>query len=490
MCTDNAIGGIAYRICNAPRSWSHARERCEAQGMVLAQPSSPESMTALGAALKRAFWLGGSDRASEGEWRWTDGTVISRARRFGKPFVNLPESAYYFQSFGQLEVDFGRNCLRLAEGRVDAHACQEALPFVCQERPTEYAPQENARATCTSDDLGGHHYLICGDARTWQEAEAHCNRNDMHLATLQSVDEAKFIAERIRADSFIGLVNSTHPDFKPQFPVFPDSLERGVWRNLDDNRIVWCGNAQGMSTPLSYTRWAQNEPSRDDLACSAMASGTGQWRAVACGRPLAYVCEQIDDGKPDAFATRPELMIDSSPELRPGTLVTSPMLSLDRAFHVRACVDLYEAASVPQTRIKDVEERWYTQRVNGYLVAASAGTFRLRRDLRTRAIRAIWVASENNFRIPELAKPKLSERQAFIKLGEITGVAPEHISLQAGSGLRINRKPRIVEEEYELVYGFQIIADAPKLSPLTTRHYIAVNANTGEMSGYANDVYY
>jgi hypothetical protein len=65
-------------------SWAAAREQCRSQGMELASVASAAQDQALVAAMKALtwpqqshYWLGGTDRAAEGSWAWSDGSAWS-----------------------------------------------------------------------------------------------------------------------------------------------------------------------------------------------------------------------------------------------------------------------------------------------------------------------------------------------------------------------------------------------------------------------------
>jgi hypothetical protein len=66
--------------CPQPRSFEAAQADCEARGGLLARIDTPaENAAALDLMLdvgQGALWLGGTDAAQEGRWRWTDGTLF------------------------------------------------------------------------------------------------------------------------------------------------------------------------------------------------------------------------------------------------------------------------------------------------------------------------------------------------------------------------------------------------------------------------------
>lgn len=70
-----------YSFCLNRRSWTSAREDCGRQGGRLAiletlEENTLTSSLAIGFT-NRSFWVGASDRITEGEWLWTDGSTIA-----------------------------------------------------------------------------------------------------------------------------------------------------------------------------------------------------------------------------------------------------------------------------------------------------------------------------------------------------------------------------------------------------------------------------
>ncbi|CAL8260900.1 unnamed protein product [Gadus morhua 'NCC'] len=67
-----------YRISTEWLSWNESREFCVSQGADLLVVDNKEEMDFISkATLYHDFWLGATDEAGEGMWRWVDGTVLS-----------------------------------------------------------------------------------------------------------------------------------------------------------------------------------------------------------------------------------------------------------------------------------------------------------------------------------------------------------------------------------------------------------------------------
>jgi len=83
-CAQALYGGHTYALCDGPLSWNDAQADCVAKGMRLARidvdAENEWVLTNAFAAVPASYnmsdvwrWLGGSDVAVLGEWRWTDG---------------------------------------------------------------------------------------------------------------------------------------------------------------------------------------------------------------------------------------------------------------------------------------------------------------------------------------------------------------------------------------------------------------------------------
>jgi hypothetical protein len=73
--------GLCVRLEATPRTWDEAAAACAAAGGRLALVLDERAATAVNAsaagAMAASYWLGASDRATEGEWRWADGAPLA-----------------------------------------------------------------------------------------------------------------------------------------------------------------------------------------------------------------------------------------------------------------------------------------------------------------------------------------------------------------------------------------------------------------------------
>ena len=70
--------GKHYKVFEAKLSWLESAKKCKEMGGILASVKSNEANDFI---IKitggKCVWLGASDEAKEGEWRWQDGTKVS-----------------------------------------------------------------------------------------------------------------------------------------------------------------------------------------------------------------------------------------------------------------------------------------------------------------------------------------------------------------------------------------------------------------------------
>ena len=92
----NKFGCKCYKTSDTNQSWNESREFCVSHGADLVVVDSKEEMDFIN-ELYVYFWLGATDAAGEGTWRWVDGTGLS-----------LDNSSW---SGGRPQGGVDRNCL-------------------------------------------------------------------------------------------------------------------------------------------------------------------------------------------------------------------------------------------------------------------------------------------------------------------------------------------------------------------------------------------
>jgi hypothetical protein len=82
LCTAATFTGHDYLFCKELRTWLDARGGCQVIGMQLARVDDvTENQWLVDNAITPGgsdslVWLGATDQAVEGEWRWTDDTLF------------------------------------------------------------------------------------------------------------------------------------------------------------------------------------------------------------------------------------------------------------------------------------------------------------------------------------------------------------------------------------------------------------------------------
>ena len=65
-----------FQAFSDPMTWTGAKSACESKGMTLAK-ITPENIASLPPLSSTQYWVGASDQAVEGQWKWTDGSAVS-----------------------------------------------------------------------------------------------------------------------------------------------------------------------------------------------------------------------------------------------------------------------------------------------------------------------------------------------------------------------------------------------------------------------------
>uniref|UniRef100_A0A2R9A201 C-type lectin domain family 4 member F n=1 Tax=Pan paniscus TaxID=9597 RepID=A0A2R9A201_PANPA len=74
-------GGSLYYFSSVKKSWHEAEQFCVSQGAHLASVASKEEQAFLVEFTSKVYyWIGLTDRGTEGSWRWTDGTPFNAAQ--------------------------------------------------------------------------------------------------------------------------------------------------------------------------------------------------------------------------------------------------------------------------------------------------------------------------------------------------------------------------------------------------------------------------
>ena len=115
-------GAFRYMLSNESTSWNVAANRCVAWGGELASLKDPTLVQYVNKAITvDKYWIGGSDREKEGEWKWMDGSKIEKIK-WGDRQPNGGSSA---------------NCLLVIEDGWNDKICSKRQRFLCQFKATK-----------------------------------------------------------------------------------------------------------------------------------------------------------------------------------------------------------------------------------------------------------------------------------------------------------------------------------------------------------------
>lgn len=126
--------GTPYWFCANARQHADARKRCQSVGMDLAEPDTSAEDTFLAAHVSGHTYLGGSDQAVEGAWRWlTSGTSFWSGNAGGsnvnRAYANWEDSqpSDSLSTFDCMVKD-----PTWAGGRWETRKCSDAFAYACE----------------------------------------------------------------------------------------------------------------------------------------------------------------------------------------------------------------------------------------------------------------------------------------------------------------------------------------------------------------------
>ncbi|MCR5632222.1 MAG: leucine-rich repeat protein [Eubacterium sp.] len=258
-----AYNGHTYEMYNSNVGWKDARDIAQSKGGHLVTINSSEEKTFIDSFISdggnSAYWIGGTDEASEGTFTWVTGESFTK---YGSgSFDNAGGNEHYL---GVWLPSFNWNDFP------DTYYLTNKIGYV-----VEY---EDA-VTKVYGSYNDHEYMVCNDGVTYSEALA-LQTDGWHLATITSQGENDYIVSLIR-----------------QFTVH--NGESGYWlgaNNLNENGTYeWITGEE-----FSYTNWYATEPSGNwynggyehHLGIYHFEDKIGQWNDYYEGRKLGYVLEK------------------------------------------------------------------------------------------------------------------------------------------------------------------------------------------------------
>ncbi|XP_036973174.1 macrophage mannose receptor 1 [Acanthopagrus latus] len=247
----HSFGGSCYwMVSNTDllTTWHEAVTKCSDMGAHLLIINSQEEQFFINGNLPDFhqvnvpdIWIGLSDKDQDGSFNWVDKSKIE----FSNYGPGWPKNTANLWDCGQI---FTGNY----DGRWETTNCFKSHGYIC-----EMTGGQNPKPTATPDSHCDAGYLLYGDfcykfeteeVKNWQDAEAHCVKEQGHLASFHTQEELSFLVAHMPVGAWIGLndiqvenqfvfSDGTSPDLLPWVPGQPDN-----WQDNED-----CVHIRGMN---------------------------------------------------------------------------------------------------------------------------------------------------------------------------------------------------------------------------------------------------
>ncbi|XP_072010312.1 macrophage mannose receptor 1-like isoform X1 [Engystomops pustulosus] len=259
-----------YEENYAKKTWTEARDFCQAIGGDLLSISSYKDNEVVSAMLKAEFhqeykkaWIGLRIKHLEEQFTWTDGSPVTYENRM---FYSMHDY-----------LDHEPLCVFLYPYGWNAGDCDKVREWMCKLKKGTVLKDEPKPPDYefTSDGwliYNDSHYYISQDEMPMEKALEYCKHNFSHLVTINSESEITFLWQYIlykRAQSsyYIGLRLGLDREFK--------------WMD---------------GSPIDFVAWKLNQPdfSNNDEFCVEMTAPYGHWNDINCGVPHGFICERTN----------------------------------------------------------------------------------------------------------------------------------------------------------------------------------------------------
>ena len=249
-----SYNGNAYRVFTGSYSWDQAKLMCEAMGGHLATlTTAGEDRYVYGLCKERGAltcYLGASDAAEEGVWKWITG------------------EKWEYSRFASGEPSSGRseNYLAFYSGHSDGgwNDYSGSTSFVCEWEAEDLSDAlSNHAYVISTNDLyhgalyyGGHLYQVLSSELNYEAAKAYCESLGGHLATVESREENNalysFVTKRGAFSYALGATDQ-------------DSEGNWIWAN---------------GSPMTDAYWSNGEPNNSggvEHHLLYVSGGLGVW---------------------------------------------------------------------------------------------------------------------------------------------------------------------------------------------------------------------
>nr|XP_022339806.1 C-type mannose receptor 2-like [Crassostrea virginica] len=237
----------------------------------LARIETSQEMTTIGTLLStmsetsQVWWIGMSDQAVEGDWRWENGQKVNQQML---DWANEPNNLGGIQHCG----------LIYNNGRFGDESCDTLAYYVCKTPTITTLPVMN-EVGCPDNWLraGQKCYKFNTGARhTWQESSDACRRRSSRLLQITTGDQKDWI-------QYITM----------QFRAF--AFWSGLHFHPGDKTWYWTNEQKAN---LDLVRWNAEPNDFDGQENCGLILQDGTFNDFSCFKPLPYICELQSEDAP------------------------------------------------------------------------------------------------------------------------------------------------------------------------------------------------
>ncbi|CAN9510154.1 unnamed protein product [Ophioblennius macclurei] len=113
------IYGSLYYLSTTKKSWTESREDCQERGADLLIINSPEEQN-IASHCQKDVWIGLTDEATEGEWKWVDGTPLNQS---------------YWGGVEPNNAGGHEDCAEIRESGWNDERCNSRRQWICEKKP-------------------------------------------------------------------------------------------------------------------------------------------------------------------------------------------------------------------------------------------------------------------------------------------------------------------------------------------------------------------
>ncbi|KAK0429235.1 hypothetical protein QR680_011265 [Steinernema hermaphroditum] len=249
LCPPGGIPSVFKKKCflpvNLQTNFRNAEKTCAMFGGHLASITNRFDNNLLAYHLPSTVWIGG-EVTDQGEWKWTDGNEMN------------------FTNWAKNEPKKEKNyCMKLrGDEKWESGHCDDWAYFVCEKQARQVPQPFCPRAYKCFE---GYTYIRFPAAKTWADAEKHCQSLKGHLPSIHSAEEEAFVESIVGTSAWIGA----------QLP--PNSKEP-----------VWSDGSE-----VTFKKWRYDGPDVHDFqSCVFLSASFDQgWENGLCNGTFPYVCK-------------------------------------------------------------------------------------------------------------------------------------------------------------------------------------------------------